>query len=149
MEVAGVVFRQSPCFSSTAGDVSISRQSIVKPTSIRVKARKWVGGLVVSGEYSDKGHLQYYEGIKKKEVKKKLKLLKGLSKNLNTFTEMGFCLDPDNGLDQQVKGKMISVWTFFYVCLIDWLVLQVYRLITTRGELNLSDIQILKFWSWI
>ncbi|XP_076951143.1 diacylglycerol O-acyltransferase 3-like [Bidens hawaiensis] len=108
MEVAGVVFRQSAGFSSTAADVSISRQSIIKPNSIRVKERKWAGGLVVSGEYSDKGHLQYYEGIKKKEVKKKLKLLKGLSKNLNTFTEMGFCLDPDSDLDQQVKGKMIS-----------------------------------------
>ncbi|XP_076933367.1 diacylglycerol O-acyltransferase 3-like [Bidens hawaiensis] len=102
MEVAGAVFRQSPCFSSTAAD---SRQSIIKPNSIRVKQRKWV---VVSGEYSDKGHLQYYERVKKKEVKKKLKVLKGLSKNLNTFNQVGFCLDPGCGLDQQVKGKMIS-----------------------------------------
>ncbi|XP_076928304.1 diacylglycerol O-acyltransferase 3-like [Bidens hawaiensis] len=109
MEVAGAVFRQSPCFSSTAADVSISRQSIIKPNSIRVKQRKFQSGFVVSGEYSDKGHLQYYEGIKKKkEVKKKLKVLKGLSKSLNTFTKLEFCLDPDSGLDQQVKGKMIS-----------------------------------------
>ncbi|KAM0008026.1 putative diacylglycerol O-acyltransferase [Helianthus debilis subsp. tardiflorus] len=129
MEVAGVVFRQSPCFSSAAADVSSSRHSrlcttVRKPNSVGVKQRKWLGVCVVAGEYSDKGHLKYYEGtrmavkekekdemvLKKKDMKKKLKLLKGLSKNLNTFSEMGFCLDQDDGdgLGQQVKGKMIS-----------------------------------------
>ncbi|KAJ0577396.1 putative Thioredoxin-like superfamily [Helianthus annuus] len=126
MEVAGVVFRQSPCFSSAAADVSSSRHSrlcttVRKPNSVGVKQRKWLGVCVVAGEYSDKGHLKYYEGtrmavkdemvLKKKDMKKKLKLLKGLSKSLNTFSEMGFCLDQDdddNGLGQQVKGKMIS-----------------------------------------
>ncbi|MFS8034957.1 putative diacylglycerol O-acyltransferase [Helianthus anomalus] len=129
MEVAGVVFRQSPCFSSAAADVSSSRHSrlcttVRKPNSVGVKQRfnrKSLGVRVVAGEYSDKGHLKYYEGtrmavkdemvLKKKDMKKKLKLLKGLSKNLNTFSEMGFYLDQDDdddGLGQQVKGKMIS-----------------------------------------
>lgn len=49
---------------------------------------------------------------KKKEkvvLKKKLKLLKGLSKDLSTFSGMGFTLDHDHDLLAQVRGKMISV----------------------------------------
>ena len=70
-------------------------------------------------EFSDKSHLQYYNGpkmavkekeaAKKKDMKKKLKLLKGLSKNLSIFSDIGFGLNPADGLDHQVKGQMISV----------------------------------------
>ncbi|KAI3686981.1 hypothetical protein L1987_80671 [Smallanthus sonchifolius] len=41
-------------------------------------------------------------------MKKRVKLLKGLSKNLSTLSEMGFCLHPDSGLDQQVKGQIFT-----------------------------------------
>ncbi|CAL5346754.1 unnamed protein product [Camellia sinensis] len=85
--------------------------------------------------FCDDGHMQYYYGYgstppirgragtgkkdhakekettanKKKKLKKRLKLLKGLSKDLSMFSDMGFGLDPHNhGLVDQVKGKMIS-----------------------------------------
>ena len=47
----------------------------------------------------------------KKNLKKRLKLLKGLSsKDLSSFSHLGFGLDPhDHGLVDQVKGQMISV----------------------------------------
>ncbi|CAI9756650.1 unnamed protein product [Fraxinus pennsylvanica] len=68
--------------------------------------------------FSDTGHLEYYnynnkssgiircgkrETIKEKETKKiknKLKLLKGLSKDLSTFSNMGFGFNSD-----EVKGN--------------------------------------------
>ncbi|KAD4385149.1 hypothetical protein R6Q59_010700 [Mikania micrantha] len=122
MEVTGVVFHQSPCFSPATAESRIrpSFPTMKKPKSFRPISqlnRKSFAGCVVSDEFSDKSHLQYYYepvmavgeiGLKKKDVKKKLKLLKGLSKNLSDFSEMGFCLNLDNGLDQQVKGQMIS-----------------------------------------
>ncbi|XP_052208703.1 diacylglycerol O-acyltransferase 3 [Diospyros lotus] len=49
------------------------------------------------------------EGSEKKTMKKRLKLLRGLSKDLSLFSEMGFGLDPENrGLVDEVKGKMIT-----------------------------------------
>lgn len=132
MDVAGVVFRQSVCFSSNSYQ-SESFPVMKKPGSVCFKQEKpnrksSVVSLVSSDMFSDKSHLEYYNnnnnnngprmsvkekediGLKKKEMKKKLKLLKGLSKNLNTFSDMGFGLNPDNnGLDHQVKGQIISV----------------------------------------
>ncbi|KAK9080075.1 hypothetical protein SSX86_001750 [Deinandra increscens subsp. villosa] len=124
MEVTGVVFHQSPCFSPTTANGSNSRHSAMKKAnSFRPRQppnRRSFGGCVVSGEFSDKSHLKYYDGprmavkekdemaSRKKEMKKKLKLLKGLTKNLSTFSDLGFCLHPDDGLDEQVKGQMIS-----------------------------------------
>ncbi|CAH1439579.1 unnamed protein product [Lactuca virosa] len=127
MEVAGVVLRQAPCFSSSGGDAfnSLHLHSFPKMKPARsfcLKQSFNVKSLVASvgfDEFSDKSHLQYYKGpmmavkekdiaSKKKDMKKKLKLLKGLSKNLSTFSDMGFGLNPDDGLDHQVKGQMIS-----------------------------------------
>lgn len=128
MEVAGVVLRQAPCFSSTGGaDAFNSRHLHSFPAtkhsrSLSLKQTPSVKSIVAStgfDQFSDKSHLQYYSSpkmavkekevaSKKKEVKKKLKLLKGLSKNLSTFSDMGFGLNPDDGLDHQVKGQMIS-----------------------------------------
>lgn len=45
----------------------------------------------------------------KKTKKKQLKLLKGLTKDLSTFSQMGFGLDSDGKLVDQIKGNMISV----------------------------------------
>lgn len=91
-----------------------------RDSRLRVKTRIFSG-------FSDNGHLQYYSpaircgggGVKKekekelvskeKKMKKRLKLLKGLSKDISMFSDMGFGLDPDHGLADQVKGKMISV----------------------------------------
>ncbi|XP_057964123.1 diacylglycerol O-acyltransferase 3 [Malania oleifera] len=40
--------------------------------------------------------------------KKKMKLVKGLRRDLSAFSDMGFGLDPGNGLVDEVKAKMIS-----------------------------------------
>ncbi|KAM1464134.1 hypothetical protein ACFXTO_043837 [Malus domestica] len=62
-------------------------------------------------------HVQYYQagptcgGMKEKakEIKKKVKLLKGLSKNLAVHSQIGFKpLDSQEGLVDQLQGKMIS-----------------------------------------
>ncbi|KAJ7980481.1 Diacylglycerol acyltransferase [Quillaja saponaria] len=73
--------------------------------------------------FCDNGHLQYYQvsqprcgGEKdKKKVsgvltnKKKLKLLKGLSKGLSTFSELGLASDPQNRtLLDEVQGNLSS-----------------------------------------
>ncbi|KAL8511561.1 hypothetical protein ACS0TY_018095 [Phlomoides rotata] len=44
----------------------------------------------------------------KKMKKKQLKLLKGLTRDLSTFSQIGFGLDSDGALLDQVKGNMIS-----------------------------------------
>ncbi|KAL4579184.1 hypothetical protein LXL04_015321 [Taraxacum kok-saghyz] len=127
MEVAGVALRQAPCFSSSGADAFNSRHLSSFPTvkssrSFCLKQTRSVKSLVASvsfDEFSDKSHLQYYNGpkmavkekevaAKKKDMKKKLKLLKGLSKNLSIFSDIGFGLNPADGLDHQVKGQMIS-----------------------------------------
>ncbi|GAB4859003.1 hypothetical protein Ancab_010474 [Ancistrocladus abbreviatus] len=74
--------------------------------------------------YADKGHLEYYYGKRltvcgeRKEregnggkgvsLKKRMKLVKGLVKDLSAFSELGFGLDSDTGLGDDDKGKMIS-----------------------------------------
>ncbi|XP_071692981.1 diacylglycerol O-acyltransferase 3 [Rutidosis leptorrhynchoides] len=123
MEVAGAVFRQSPCKFSTTTDAIKSHEyfpMMRKPGSVGFKQQKPNRkSVVASVGFSDKSHVEYYSGpprmavkemeTKKKEMKKKMKLLKGLSKNLADFSEMGFGLNLDHGsLDQQVKGHMIS-----------------------------------------
>ncbi|XP_059636778.1 diacylglycerol O-acyltransferase 3 [Cornus florida] len=86
------------------------------------------GPIKISG-FSDDGHVKYYYGSSPaircgcgkrekeegssgtatvKKLKKKMKLLKGLSKDLSKFSDMGFGLGPGDGLVGEVKGKMIS-----------------------------------------
>ncbi|KAM0961437.1 hypothetical protein ACFX2J_020631 [Malus domestica] len=51
------------------------------------------------------------DGMKEKanEIKNKVKLLKGLSKNLAAYSQMGFGpLDSQEGLVDQLQGKLIS-----------------------------------------
>ncbi|KAI3980857.1 hypothetical protein MKX01_025422 [Papaver californicum] len=89
---------------------------------VSVKSRKFAG-ISRSSVFLENGHLHYYvsppmSGLKNKEkkeknlemgiVKKKLKLVKGLSKNLLMFESMGFGLEMENGLISQVKGKSLE-----------------------------------------
>ncbi|KAI3946864.1 hypothetical protein MKW98_003427 [Papaver atlanticum] len=90
---------------------------------VSVKSRKF-SGISRSSAFLENGHLQYYvsppmSGLKNKEkkekknlemgiIKKKLKLVKGLSKNLSMFESMGFGLEMENGLISQVKGKNLE-----------------------------------------
>ncbi|KAI3841075.1 hypothetical protein MKX03_001269 [Papaver bracteatum] len=90
---------------------------------VSVKSKK-NSGISRSSAFLENGHLQYYvsppmSGLKNKEkkekknlemgiIKKKLKLVKGLSKNLSMFESMGFGLEMENGLISQVKGKNLE-----------------------------------------
>ncbi|KAK4492550.1 hypothetical protein RD792_003362 [Penstemon davidsonii] len=119
MEVSGVVLRQpSLCFSS-------SRSKELEPFSADSVLMGHRRSVKVS-DFCDKGHLKYYnsssisvmvrcekqenKGLKKvKKLKKqKLKLLKGLSRDLSTFSQIGFGLDSDHSLLDRVKGNIIS-----------------------------------------
>ncbi|KAL5997225.1 hypothetical protein ACLOJK_008155 [Asimina triloba] len=46
--------------------------------------------------------------MKAKEIKKMVKLIKGLSKDLSEFSFMGFGIETGKRLSGEVKGKMIS-----------------------------------------
>ncbi|KAI3869439.1 hypothetical protein MKW92_049762 [Papaver armeniacum] len=87
---------------------------------VSVKSRKF-SGISRSSAFLENGHLQYYvspqmSGLKNKEkknlemgiIKKKLKLVKVLSKNLSMFESMGFGLEMESGLISQVKGKNLE-----------------------------------------
>ncbi|KDO72237.1 hypothetical protein CISIN_1g023360mg [Citrus sinensis] len=75
--------------------------------------RRYSAGLgFVNKQSHEHQHHGGFVEMKKKEkvgsIKKKLKLLKGLSKDLSTFSQMGFAVDQDQNLLAQVRGKMIS-----------------------------------------
>ncbi|CAK9143917.1 unnamed protein product [Ilex paraguariensis] len=123
-----------PSFTSLSVDAGARfsgelRSLVHRDSRVSVKSRKFSG--FSSSGFCDDGHVQYYSGSTStircsggkrekakekekvkdtmaKEMKKRLKLLKGLRRDLSTFSEMGFGLDPDHGLVDQVKGKMIS-----------------------------------------
>ncbi|KAI3730202.1 hypothetical protein L6452_18879 [Arctium lappa] len=112
-----VVFRQVPCFPSNDASQSRHLHSFSQSRSVCPKQnsnRKSLIALASCDEFSDKSHIQYYDDSRmailkdKKEMKKQLKLVKGLSKNLSSFYDMGFGLNLDNELDELVRGKMIS-----------------------------------------
>eukprot|EP00262_Sarcandra_glabra_P015320 TRINITY_DN4691_c0_g1_i1.p1 TRINITY_DN4691_c0_g1~~TRINITY_DN4691_c0_g1_i1.p1 ORF type:complete len:425 (-),score=77.84 TRINITY_DN4691_c0_g1_i1:195-1403(-) len=86
-------------------------------SKVSIGPRKFFVGF----EFSDDRHLQYYaspvrsggkkkqkEKVKNMEIKKKTKLIKGLSKDLSAFYAMGFGVELEDGLVGEVKGKMIS-----------------------------------------
>ncbi|XXG59856.1 hypothetical protein AAC387_Pa04g1868 [Persea americana] len=91
----------------------LRRQSQSKePTKLLVFRR--------SREFSDEGHLRYYVVCKKKEKvkskdcdetmtlkKKRMKMIKGLSKDLSALMHMRFRGEEDL-MEEQFKGKMIS-----------------------------------------
>ncbi|OVA16631.1 hypothetical protein BVC80_1543g65 [Macleaya cordata] len=129
MEISGVVNRPLPCFSGAGFDTHSSKPSFCclsfdagnqfpVDSKISVKPRKFPG--ISTSGFSDQGHLQYYvspkSGTKKKEkknlematIKKKLKLVKGLSKDLSMFSSLGFGLETEDGLISEVKGKNLS-----------------------------------------
>jgi hypothetical protein len=152
MEVSGVVSRQLPSFTGAGERFSgKTRQLGFQETRIALKPRKF-SGLLTSG-FSDEGHLRYYNGpavavaaslsatkcgggkkeqvkdVVAKKMKKRLKLLKGLKKDLSMFSEMGFGLNPDHDLADQVKEKMISEAT-------DLLIQQLQQLKAEEKELK-------------
>lgn len=123
MEVSGVVSRQVPCFSGAGIDTTWSSTASFHG-EFRVQGRRDFGVSLRTERFRgqsnygfcDDGHVQCYHvgprcGCKKeKEIKKKLKLLKGLSKDLSASSQMGVGpLDSQKGLVAQFQGKLISV----------------------------------------
>lgn len=133
MEVSGTVFLPLPSlFGSGVEFYSNSPASL--SVQIFGSGRRMVR--VTNSGFSDMGHIQYYSSepttrgrircgsgkidmkniakdmIKdeKKMMKKKkrLKLVKSLSRDLFMFSDLGFVLD-NHGLDDQLKGNIISV----------------------------------------
>ncbi|KAJ7955341.1 Diacylglycerol acyltransferase [Quillaja saponaria] len=133
MEVSGVVLRRVPCISGAGTNTQSSSKPSVSGGSVAVvHGTRFSGvtrGVRVSANprkfsgFCDNGHLQYYNvsqprcgGDKDKQkgsavltTKKKLKLLKGFSKGLSMFSELGLTLDPQNrNLVDEVQGKLSS-----------------------------------------
>ena len=131
MEVSGIVFRRVPFISGAGIDAQYSKSSFSgvsvdgggnrfstladlrllgsRDSRVAVRPRKLAG-------FHDGSHLKYYCesptcGAKKDKVstKKKLKLLKALSKDLSIFSDLGFGENSDQGLVGEVKGKMLGV----------------------------------------
>ncbi|KAL6544833.1 hypothetical protein OROMI_023695 [Orobanche minor] len=124
--------------TAAAADQSSCRKELkfrTSSASICARQRRRATGILSSG-FCNQGHLKYYnsnfgpsssspaamlaatngdkekahrnEKASKKMKKKQLKLLKGLSRDLSTFSQMGFGLESDGPLLDQVKGNMIS-----------------------------------------
>lgn len=147
MEVSRFVLGQSSCFSIAGMDIHAPRSNYSDSSSSLSNPCHGISGFSLRpGKmcgFSDTGHLEYYnynnkssgiircgkkENIKEKEAKKvknKLKLLKGLSKDLSTFTNMGFGFNSD-----EVKGSTITVFitnnheVYNFVCLLFFFVLK-------------------------
>ncbi|EYU43361.1 hypothetical protein ABFS82_08G139100 [Erythranthe guttata] len=129
MDGAAVFLRQPIGLSSSGYSAAAAPPPSSKTSSAFVAMRR---GEILSSGFCDQGHLQYYynscnnvgptsssssssrmsvkqekEKSAKKMKKKQLKLLKGLSRDLSNFSQIGFGLDSD-GLIDQVKGKTLS-----------------------------------------
>ncbi|KAB2634224.1 hypothetical protein D8674_042140 [Pyrus ussuriensis x Pyrus communis] len=126
MEVSGVVSRQVQCFSAAKIDTTSRSCTASFNCELRVLGRRDFGVSLrtrrprrhLNSGFSNDGHLQYYQAgpmcggmkEKEKEIKKKVKLLKGLSKDLAAYSQMGFGpLGSQEGLVAQLQGKLISL----------------------------------------
>ncbi|XP_061989637.1 diacylglycerol O-acyltransferase 3 [Rosa rugosa] len=117
MEVSGLVSRQVPCFSGAGIDTRSANSSF--SGDVHFPGRNEFGVSLrtrraMSSGFFDKGHVEYYYSgprcggnKKEKEIKKKLKLLKGLSE-LSASSQISTGLDSEEGLAAQVQGKLIS-----------------------------------------
>lgn len=135
MDVSGVILRQISLGVDSHSYPSVFKPSFLGDSidaGLRFSGelghlgRRNLGAcLKPRSSFCDEGHLRYYSpaircggGLKEKEkemcnkekkMKKRLKLLKGLGKDIALFEDMGFGLDPAHALADKVKGKMISV----------------------------------------
>ncbi|GFP79743.1 hypothetical protein PHJA_000117900 [Phtheirospermum japonicum] len=138
MDATGVVLRQPLRFPSSSYAAAAPSSSELKTStaSIVFRRRRPAPSGILSSGFCDQGHVKYYnsnfapssstaammsaiggkkekarddKASKKMKMKKKqLKLLKGLSRDLSNFSQIGFGLDSDGALLDQVKVNMIS-----------------------------------------
>ncbi|KAJ8465580.1 hypothetical protein OPV22_028132 [Ensete ventricosum] len=125
MEISGAVLRRNPAVSVSPSLRNSGRPALTCSSTVgfgrraSVSARP-IGGSAASGGggavFADVGHLNYYASLvrsgegkrKKKEQKKRAKLVKGLSRDLTTLFALGIGVDAGEGVAGEVKGKMIS-----------------------------------------
>ncbi|THU64465.1 hypothetical protein C4D60_Mb01t26750 [Musa balbisiana] len=121
MEVSGAILRRSPSVSGARALRDSGSSAPACPLTAGFGRRTRVSAPPCGvpsgggrGAFSGTGHLKYYaspvrcgEG-RRKEEKKRAKLVKGLSKDLAALCTLGIGADPGEGLAREVKGKMIS-----------------------------------------
>lgn len=135
MEASAGVLRRFPSVTGAGAGISSNpfhRSCGFSCSSLKsVKVKKEFGVNLGCGFY-DEGYLEYYSSGRggvircakkkkekdmtelKKKTKKKMKLLKGLSRNLSNLNEMGFGFGSDRvDLVDQVQGKTISVSSIY------------------------------------
>ncbi|KAL6188362.1 hypothetical protein ACLB2K_039755 [Fragaria x ananassa] len=119
MEVSGLVSRHIPCFSGAGIDSRSSKGSF--SGEVHFPGRNEYGASLrsrrtdVNSGFCDNGHVEYYYSgprcgggnKKEKEIKKKLKLLKGLAE-LSSSTQISTGLYSEEGSAAQVQRKLIS-----------------------------------------
>ncbi|KAL3624862.1 hypothetical protein CASFOL_031530 [Castilleja foliolosa] len=134
MDASGVVLRQPlrfPSSSCTAAPASAELKN--SSASIVVGRRKLAPSLVLSSEFCDQGHVKYYNSYftpssstatmmsaisgkkekakaskKMKMKKKQLKLLKGLFRDLSTFSRIGFGFDSDENMISEASEILLN-----------------------------------------
>ncbi|XP_072961384.1 diacylglycerol O-acyltransferase 3 [Typha angustifolia] len=112
MDISGVALRRSQIGFGAGVRCDSGERSVISGRSmpgargsLRIPARARGGG-----DFADEGHLKFYAsparcGEKRKEGKKRAKLMKGLTKDLSKLYSMGFSVEAG---ERDVKGKMIS-----------------------------------------
>ncbi|GLT73893.1 hypothetical protein SLA2020_457230 [Shorea laevis] len=112
MEASGIVLRQIPCVSGAGVD---GHGRSFYSSSLKFGTLSFSGKVKLQSDgFRDKGHMMYYNRSwrcgEKREIKKKLKLLKGLSKDLSMFSNLGFVEDPQiqSSLVRGDQGKIVK-----------------------------------------
>ncbi|XP_072984997.1 diacylglycerol O-acyltransferase 3-1 [Typha latifolia] len=112
MDISGVALRRSQIGFGAGVRRDSGERSVISGRSmpgargsLRIPARARGGG-----DFADEGHLKFYAsparcGEKRKEGKKRAKLMKGLTKDLSKLYSMDFSVEAG---ERDVKGKMIS-----------------------------------------
>ncbi|XP_038976589.1 diacylglycerol O-acyltransferase 3-like [Phoenix dactylifera] len=115
MEATGAAFCRSPAFSGARVRRGDARDPLFSGVRRNFRISALPRGLSGScgGKFFDEGHLKYYVSparcdARKKEGKRRAKLVKVLVRDLSAFYSMGFGVEAGDGLASEVKGKMIS-----------------------------------------
>lgn len=105
MEVSGTVLRH---VTHVSGASQYRGRGVVPRGGVTVRRT------VMGCGFCDEGHVQYYQDRKNQQPvltsKKKLKLLKGLSKGASSFPQLGFALDNLQGNLNTVLLFLILFW---------------------------------------
>lgn len=113
MEVSGTVLRH---VTHVSGASQHRGRGVVPRGGVTVRRT------VMGCGFCDEGHVQYYQDRKNQQPvltsKKKLKLLKGLSKGASSFPQLGFALD-----NLQGNLNTVLLFLFFPFLILFWFLL--------------------------